>query len=429
MIHEFEKLEKFDIPNVIVLDKQYTRTYFQEDSLISNIRRALQREISVDLFEKIIHSQISEEEDQFLLNYYEKRKDKDGIEAYLLRTIPQRITRERASQYTEEGSITEEEKEYLFKFYTLDEGQQRYILQNNLTEADEIKILKMFNMRSLHINNVQKAMISEILEKVEELPKKEVFFANLYTPPDHKFFSPPNLKHISGMQITEAARQFAIACCHKFGKVPFEDVTFLLQSLTSEFFQYAKVNMPIKMRAIAKDLKLNKDKSWSYVDIEISIYQENVEISKVKTVATILPLKVYKRLKTGQEEVYEIDPRFRLSEKFKNNISVRYLDGDKTKKWVCHIENFSKKGFMVHSEGADPPRQMANNDHLEFFMHFDLAGFVHGRCKMIWMKSDTEQEDNYYSGFEILDMTSIDQENLNEAISRYGRLIEEREIF
>ncbi|HNK59351.1 MAG TPA: AfsA-related hotdog domain-containing protein, partial [Leptospiraceae bacterium] len=260
MIHEFEKLEKFDIPNVIVLDKQYTRTYFQEDSLISNIRRALQREISVDLFEKIIHSQISEEEDQFLLNYYEKRKDKDGIEAYLLRTIPQRITRERASQYTEEGSITEEEKEYLFKFYTLDEGQQRYILQNNLTEADEIKILKMFNMRSLHINNVQKAMISEILEKVEELPKKEVFFANLYTPPDHKFFSPPNLKHISGMQITEAARQFAIACCHKFGKVPFEDVTFLLQSLTSEFFQYAKVNMPIKMRAIAKDLKLNKDK-------------------------------------------------------------------------------------------------------------------------------------------------------------------------
>ena len=32
-------------------------------------------------------------------------------------------------------------------------------------------------------------------------------------------------------------------------------------------------------------------------------------------------------------------------------------------------------------------------------------------------------------GFEITEMTSIDQENINEAISRYGRLMEEREIF
>jgi hypothetical protein len=429
MNEEVVKANKLEIPDVIVLDKQYTRTYFQEDSLVANIRRALQREISAELFEKIIPAKVSEDEYQFLLNYFEKRTGKEGVDAYLLRTIPQRITRERARQYMEEGSITEEEKEYLFKFYTLDEAQQRYILQNSITEADEIKILKMFNLKSLHINNVQKAMISDILETVEEIPRKDIFFANLYTPPEHKFFSPPNLKHISGMQITEAARQFAIACHHKFGGVPFEDVTFLLQSLVSEFFQYAKVSMPVKMRAVLKEVKLNKDKSWGYTDIEVTVYQENLEISKVTTKATILSLKVYKRLKSGQEEVYEIDPRFRLSEKFKNNISIRYADGDKTKKWVCHIENFSKKGFMVHSEGAEPPKQLANNDDLEFFMHFDLAGFVHGKCKMIWMKSDKEQEDNYFSGFEILDMTTVDHENLNEAISRYGRLLEEREIF
>lgn len=429
MSDEIVKINKLEIPEVIVLDKQYTRTYFQEDSLVSNIRRALQREVSAELFEKIIPSKVSEEEYQFLLNYYEKRKGKNGADAFLLRTIPQRITRERARQYIEEGSISDEDKEYLFKFYTLDEAQQRYILQSNITEADEIKILKMFNMKSLHINNVQKAMISDILEKVEEVPKKDTFFANLYTPPEHKFFSPPNLKHISGMQITEAARQFAIASCHKFGAVPFEDVTFLLQSLISEFYQYAKVSMPIKMRAIAKEIKLSKDKSWNYVDMEITVYQENVEISKVKTIATILPIKVYKRLKSGQEEVYEIDPRFRPSEKFKNNISIRYVDGDKTKKWICQIENFSKNGFMVKSEGAEPPKQLANNEGLEFFMHFDLAGFVHGKCKIIWMRSDAEQEDNYYAGFEITEMTSIDQENINEAISRYGRLIEEREIF
>ncbi|MCB1176761.1 MAG: PilZ domain-containing protein [Leptospiraceae bacterium] len=427
MLLETEISLKLDIPEVIPVDKHFTRTYEQEDSLVSNIRRALQREIPPDIFEKNIPSIIEPEEYEFLLNYYEKRTDKKRNSVYFLRTIPQRLSRERARKYIEEGDITEEEKEYLLKFYVLNEKEQLYILQSNLTEADEIRILKMFNLKNFHINNVQKTMISEILEKVDTLAKKNVFFANLYIHPDHKFFSPPNLKHISGMQITEAARQFAIACHHKFGKVPFEDVTFLLQSITSEFYQYAKVSMPIKMRAILNELKLNKDGSWGYTDIEVTVYQENNEVSKVNTKATILPLKVYKRLKTGQEEVYEIDPRFKLNEKFRNNISIRYMEGDKLQKWICHIENFSKKGFQVKSEGRKPPIQF-NNSELEFYLHFDLAGFAHGNCKMVWMKVDQNNDDQFFVGFEITEMTKIDEENINEAISRYGRLIEEREI-
>jgi hypothetical protein len=417
-----------EIPDLIVLGKEYTRTYLQEDSFVSNIRRALQREISIDQFENKIKLQVSYGEYQFLLNYYERRNGANG-EAYLLRTIPQRITVDMANALFAQELISEEDKRYLFQFYVLDEGLQRYILRHTVTEADEIKMLKMFNMKSLHINNVQKAMLSEILEKVDSIDKKTIFFANLYTHPNHKFFSPPNLKHVSGMQITEAARQFAIATCHKFGMVPFEGVTFLLQSLTSEFYQYAKVSMPIKMRAITKELKLAKDKSWNYVEMEITVYQENVEISKVSTIATILPLKVYKRLKAGQEEVYEIDPRFRPSEKFRNNISIRYQDGEKIKKWICHIENFSEKGFMVKSEGAQPPSQLTENESLEFFMHFDYAGFVHGTCKNIWTKAETDHEDTYSAGFEIMKMTPIDTENLKEAISRFGRLIEDRDIF
>ena len=54
MNEEIVKPNKLEIPDVIVLDKQYTRTFYQEDSLVANIRRALQREISVELFEKII---------------------------------------------------------------------------------------------------------------------------------------------------------------------------------------------------------------------------------------------------------------------------------------------------------------------------------------------------------------------------------------
>ncbi|TGL61957.1 pilus assembly protein PilZ [Leptospira ognonensis] len=417
-----------EIPEVIVLDKTYTRVYLQEDSFISNLRRALPREISIEHFEKPLKSQISEIDFNFLQNYYERRNGANG-EAYILRTIPQRIRVDIANAFFAQDYITREDKDYLLKFYVLDEGLERYILRHSITESDEIKMLKLFNLKSLHINNVQKAMISEILESVKEIEKKFIFFANLYTSPKHKFFSPPNLKHVSGMQITEAARQFAIAICHKFGSVPFEGVTFLLQSLKSEFYQYAKVNMPIKMRAIAKDVKFAKDKTWNFVDIEITVYQENVEISKVTTIATILPLKVYQRLKSGQQELYEIDPRFRPSERFRNNISIRYLEGDQMKKWVCHIENFSVGGFMVKAEGALPPKQFTENEDLEFFMHFDIAGFVHGKCKNTWTRVEREEEDTFLAGFSIIEMTNVDTENLKEAIGRFGRLIEERDLY
>ncbi|MDZ4726797.1 MAG: AfsA-related hotdog domain-containing protein [Leptospira sp.] len=417
-----------EIPDVIVLDKSYTRAYLPEDSFVSNLRRALPREISIDHFENSLKSKIKDIEYSFLQNYYDRRNGAKG-EAYILRTIPQRIRVDIAESFLSQDSLTEEDKEYLSKYYELDKTLDRYILRHTITEADEIKMLKMFNMKSLHINNVQKAMISEILETIEEIEKKMIFFANLYTHPSHKFFSPPNLKHVSGMQITEAARQFAIAICHKYGHVPFEGVTFLLQSLKSEFFQYAKVNMPIKMRAIAKDVKVTKDKSWNFVDMEITVYQENVEISKVSTIATILPLKVYKRLKSGQQEVYEIDPRFRPSERFRNNISIRYKDEDQIKKWVCHIENFSEGGFMVKAEGSLPPKQFSDNESLEFFMHFDIAGFVHGKCRNTWTKVEREEEDTFLAGFSIIEMTNVDKDNLKEAIGRFGRLIEERDIY
>jgi hypothetical protein len=419
--------KKITIPEIIVLDKKFSRTFNQEDSLLANCRRALQREFSAIDFENKIIPNLPDEELQFLLNYYEKRSSTSG-EGYYLRTIPLRISFERADLLLKESSISEEDKAFLLTLYQQNESIKKYELRKNITEADEVKILKMFNVKSLHISNVQRAMLSEILEKVEDIPKKNTFYANLYIPPKHKFFTPPNLKHISGMTLTEAARQLGIACCHLFGKVPLEDVTFLLQAINTDFYQYCKINMPVKIRAVLNEHKLNKDKSWNYVDYTISIFQENAEISRVTIRATILPLKVYKRLKSTQEEVYEIDPRFQPSEKFKNNISIRYFIGDTVKKWVCQIENFSRGGFMVRSEGAKPPEQLENAKDLQFFMHFDLAGFIHGKCENVWFRPSEEHEDCFFGGFKITDFTTIDKENLNEAISRYGRLIENREI-
>ncbi len=413
-------------PATLILDKAYTRTYLQDDSFIANIRRVLPGEISIDVFENAIATTVTEQEYDFLQNYYERRQGPQG-EAYLLRSIPQRLSVELIDQDSSENRFTDEEKRFLLHFYTLVETEGMYILTKSLSETEEIKILRMFNMKNLHISNVEKAMISEILELVEEMPKKNVFFASIHIPPNHRFFCPPNLKHISGMHLTEAARQFAIACHHIYGGVPLQNVTFLLESLASEFYQYARINLPIKMRATLTDVKQNKKQVWRVTEFEIIAYQQNNEISKTTTKATILPLTLYKKLKADQDAIYEIDPRYLPAERFKRNLAIRYIEGNEVQKWICDIVNFSRNGFLAKSEGQEPPFQLSEDSNLEFFMHFDIVGFIHGRCKSIWFKSD--EEDNYLVGFSITEMETIDRENLGEAINRFGRLAEEREIY
>ncbi|MCW7493432.1 pilus assembly protein PilZ [Leptospira sp. 2 VSF19] len=414
--------EKDELPAVLPLDKRYTRTYYQDDSFVSNIRRALPRMITAVVMEEHVFPNLSKEEIDFLLQYYAKKQDISG-DYYQLKTIPYRIRKDSAERIVKEAAIDETQLEFISNFYQFDSELQQYVLKDKVTEADEIRILQIVKRRDYYVGNVEKSKISSIFERFAEIPKKDTFFANLYVPPNHKFFSPPNLKHISGMQIVEAARQFGIACNHMFGKVPFEGVTFLLLYLNSEFFQYAKMNMPIKLRAIAKETKFSKSGYWNYSKLEITAYQENQEITKIEMAASILPLKVYKRLKSTQEEVYEIDPRFRVLDQFKNNISIR----ENGRNIVSTIENISSSGFMVRCSGIHPG-ELADSGQLEFFMHFDIVGFVHGTCILLWIKEDDNNEDTFFAGFRFEIISELDRANVKEAINRYGRLIEEREI-
>lgn len=414
--------EKEEIPTSLPLDKRFTRTYYQDDSFVANIRRALPRMISYEVFTGSVLPNLNEREKEFLLPYYRERTDATG-NYFQLKTIPYRIRKESAERILKEANIDEAGRDFLSQFYHFDEGIEQFVLNDTVTEADEIRILQLIKRRDYYIGNVEKSMISNIFERFPEIPKKDIFFANLYIPPNHKYYSPPNLKHISGMQIVEASRQFGIACNHMYGKVPFEDVTFLLLYLNSEFLQYAKMNMPIKLRAKAKEVKLSKSGYWNYSKLEITAYQENQEITRIEMAASILPLKVYKRLKSTQEEVYEIDPRFRILDRFKNNISIR----ENGRNIVSTIENISNSGFMVRSSGTHPGIFFAEQQ-LEFFMHFDIVGFVHGTCTLLWIKEDDNNEDTFFAGFKFDEISELDKANVKEAINRYGRLIEDREI-
>ena len=410
----------------LVLDKTYTRTFSQNDSFIANIRRVLPTEIPQDVIDNSLAQSIEKEEYDFLMNYYEKKRTRGG-DAYLLRIIPRRLSAELLIDHDPgENRFTSEEQRTLLQYYAYSEADNMYIMKKSLSEADEISLLRIFNMKNYHKRQVEKAKISEILERVDESPKRDIFFASMHIPEQHHFFNPPNLKHISGMHILESARQFAIACHHIYGKVPVQDVTFMLESLRCEFYQYARTNLPIKMRASLKDFKQNRSKIWRVTEFEITAYQQNREICKAIIKASILPLQLYRNLKSGQDANYEIEPRYLPEERFRNNLAIRYKKSNQVSRWVCQIVNYSRNGFVARSEGQEPPFQISEDSSLEFFMHFDSVGFIHGRCKSVMFKTD--EEDNYLVEFSITEMDAIDRENLDEAISRFGRPLEDKEL-
>ena len=109
--------------------------------------------------------------------------------------------------------------------------------------------------------------------------------------------------------------------------------------------------------------------------MEFMAYQDNLEVCKVNVIAAILPLAKYKDAKSEQEQEYEIDPRFRILDKFKNNISIRYQEAGVTKKWICSVENLSQTGFMIQSEGAQPLEKSIRGTDLDFLMHCWLCNW------------------------------------------------------
>lgn len=176
--------EKEELPAVLPLDKRYTRTYYQDDSFVSNIRRALPRMITTVVMEEHVFPKLNKEETDFLLQYYAKRQDTSG-NYYQLKTIPYRIRKESAERILEEAGIDETQKDFISTFYHFDTELQQYVLNDKVTESDEIRILQIIKRRDYYVGNVEKSKISAIFEPIEEIPKKDTFFANLYVPADH----------------------------------------------------------------------------------------------------------------------------------------------------------------------------------------------------------------------------------------------------
>lgn len=416
------------------VEQKYVHKTLPENNHIYNMRRALPREISIDDYEIKILPAITPAEADFLSNYYVVRETLTG-KAYILKSVPQKIPKERAESLLHSAEVSSDDLEFLNSMYKLNEKEGKYILVNpNITEADEVRILEAIGMKTLeerakelgvdrfYISDYEKYEIAKILEPIDGLQKKDIIFSNLFVDQKHYYFFEHPQEHLPGMFITEAGRQFVIAVCHIYGNVPL-DAVFMLTQMDCRFLNYVELNFPIKLRSKPVEVKTNKQGQWSYYKGTVTFYQKNKEVAAIEYETSIVNKALFSRLRSDKDQ-YDQLPRFRPLPGFENNMSVR----DGTNRYLCSIIDVSLSGFLLKFDTEDFlfKTKQPEDLELEFFMFFPKVGFIHGKCKMVWSLADAD--DKYVAGFHIVKIDKLDMNNLKESIKFYFKVREDREI-
>ena len=403
--------------NVDLVDKNLVHKQKDENVLIYNLRRALPRRINAELMEAKILNNLCENDKNFLFLKSEKNKNPDD---YILKILPHEVDEETLNDLINPGDIIFKDLKYLMKYFHRDKGKKKfYLIEDEIDEEDELKILKIFNLKNWYINSNEKAKISDILEKNKDVKKDDVFFCNMFVKIDHVFFFEHPNEHVPALMIIEAARQFLIANCHKYFNVPLKGYNFILEGMEINFLSYSELNYPIKMIGIVNEIKTRKD-VLSFLDINITVWQKSKEVATINFIGKVIKAHVFKELRKDKA-IYKRVPRFHPRPLFYNNIFIRRVD--KTK-FLCDLIDLSEDGFSVKFNKNYPENVMKKNK-FEFFIFFQEVGVIHGGCSVKWMKFESSTT---IAGFKITELTEDDKENLHEVLRRFCYIREDREI-
>ncbi|OHD27999.1 MAG: hypothetical protein A2Y34_03070, partial [Spirochaetes bacterium GWC1_27_15] len=412
-------MEKQQKPPLMV-DKKLVHKHKEENVLVYNLRRLLPRKIEVKLFEDIVLSKLTKVEQEFIKKYYSKDREllwikqdqHDNNEYYVLHTLPHEIDIKFGIEFVKIAQLKPKESRLLLRYYSRDKDQKKFMLNDDITDEEELKILTILGLTDWHITDSDKTRISEILERVPEVEKENIFYGNMYVNLNHDFFFEHPNEHVPAMMVIEAARQFLIAAFHMFYNVPLKGVAFIVKGIQGNFNKYLELNYPVKFMATMKSVKFKRG-YISFYDSDVTIFQRNQECSVMNFVGNTIKGDVFKELRIDKEK-YQKYPRFHARSMFFHNISLR--DYSK-KKHLCDLVDISATGFQLKL-GDDFNIEDINkiSKQFEFFIYFQEIGFVHGACECVWFEN---RDDSYYAGFKITEIDDADIESLKEAIKRF----------
>lgn len=422
ILHELKKMlnEKKRL-----IDKKYVHKTKDENVLVYNLRRALPVKINKNIFENEILKSVNKEEKKLLLNYYIQHFNKNYIsnpQFYIMYNIPHIIEKEYLKDLIKEKKIIKEDLKSLFQYYNKDKENNHYILKKEISEIDEINILKTLKKKDLQIFDFDnREIISSIFEKIVDFQKEDIFFANMLADKTHMFFFEHSVEHVPAMMTIEASRQFFIAICHIYGKIPLEGISFILSGIQVDFKNYLELNYPIKMIAEINKKKARKDGSWKEIDTNIYFYQNNIKSVVINYKGRSISNEMFKHIRKTNFN-YKVYPRFSPSGMYYKNLSLK----NNNKKFLYKIIDISDSGFQLEVED----KILINDDKIfEFFIFFQEIGFIHGKCELRWhtINNDKLSSSNFRAGFKIVEMDEDDKANFKEAIKRFCYVKLERE--
>lgn len=271
--------------NKKVINKKYVHKSKNENVLVCNLRRAIPIKIEKSVFENIVLSNVNKNEIELILNNYILHQDNlsEGKKSYfIMHNIPYFIK-------NTHFEILKDQLDLLPQYYDKDKENNYYILKEEITEIEELSILKILNLQNQKIDYNKRKIISDIFEKIQDFRKDDIFFANMLANGNHPFFFEHPVDHVPGMMIIEASRQFLIAISHLYGKIPLKGINFILSSIHVDFFNYLELNQPIIMIAQVNKVKRNKDGSWrNGIDLNVYFYQNNIKCTLINYIGRVI---------------------------------------------------------------------------------------------------------------------------------------------
>lgn len=409
--------------------QKYVHKHKIENVLVYNLRRALPVYLEKNTVDTIIRPQLSAEEEDIFNQFFTLHKpgeielpedsfwkDLDEREVYLLFNIPHRLDLGENSQI---GEISDKDMAELTKYYVKEESSEVFNLKKDISEIEEAAVVRILDNLNIHMSDEEKVKLSEILAKIEGLELTDVFFANLYNPSNHVFFYEHPNEHIPGMLIIEAIRQFYMACCHEFGKVPFKGSHFILNVLNSEFHNYVELNYPVRMKGEILAKKVGRPGFWSYSEMEITVIQNDEVCASFILRANVIQKRMFTRLRKDTATA-EVSHRFHPKAKFYHRVSL--WNEDKEEFLNAQLLDISLSGFRLE---FDENTTLEGFDENEFTLCFEDVGFIKGKCKLLWKE---EGDTRTFAGFKMSHISDKNMINLKESIKRYCYIIEKREI-
>jgi hypothetical protein len=402
-----------------LIDKTLVHKVDERNVFIGDLRRTAPKFIAREAFEANL-ARIAKGDAEFSATYYrlaepdERRLSPDPErEWYVLRSLPFCLPRENGEG--EAVSSRAEIAAIIKENYEPDPVTGRLTLRRAISEYDAFVINDSFRIRGQYIPKKEETRLSAIIETWDGVERENVYYANMHVDPEHEYYFEHPVEHIPAMMLIEAQRQFGLACCHVFGKIPVKGMQIILKDLNIEFFNYAELNYPVTIRGAVEDCRWRKGEYWTELKMDITFHQEG-PVARFRFVGRSLELRLFDRLRERKLKVLR-QRRFELYPFLDYTFSVK---SDKPQRYYeVALRDISLNGFCGVLK--DAPTQKVEGE-FQFFIQTEPTGLINGTCRPIWNDPSSGK-----TGFAFIDLSEADSRRLYDLINRYSRQIEERE--